>query len=290
MNTTNDVCDQEFTQLTSDDCTIDANAYHVMKIVTLSAAFISLVINGIVGFQKHQIIRKKKKLSTKLLLGCIPIISVIIIIRTVLNLALHANSRNALWMHILVSMIAMIAINAAILSIYIELDTARSGVVGKQHKDQKDQKRELGIFVFSGCVSVIFATGPFLTHYAGIPGRFTFWITVAIGNLIMPYFCYVNYTLYRVIKDLHRAEYDSVACHILCSSVICGTLGILTGSIAIISSIYAKLEWIAFDGCLIFAIIFYTMIFGLFSRKPTVPRKAPSSLSVDFRESEMAHS
>jgi len=280
MNVSLVLCDHEFTATSLQHCTIEPTVYYVMKVVTLTIASISLAIDMAVCIKlwKHLL---KKPWPTRVILMVISAINLVLILRTTLTLWVGINSRTSIWMHLIVSLFAVLAIGAVILYIFIELRTIHKGSLRSL---AMTRSREIGILVFFIITSLLFMSGPLVHTYTDIPSRFTFWITVAFGNLVVPYYCYVNYILYGEIKRLRRPAYNGIAKKLLYSSIVCGSCASVTFIFSIVITIYPQVEWIGFEICMISAALFYNAMSVVFYRKTTdrrIPTSTTSSASID---------
>jgi len=254
---------QEFTRLPS--CDIPVAWRTALQYTAVGSASVTLATALIYLALRLSVVKKKPR-GTKILLGLIVLTITLAALRGALVLVYSVSSRTSIWMSILVGVLSATAIETLIWYVHIQLDLIGHFSIGRlgillTHKTPL----QLG---FAVLVGIAFVVGSILVHVTTLRPHYMYWGAVVLGDMIIPYFCYIGIYIHREVRKTADASYMALAKRIYVSSIICGAIGAFTAATAIFSLFYVRIEWIAFELCWIAAPVFYLILFAIFVRRP----------------------
>lgn len=276
-NQTTNTCAQEFSELV--DCTFQATIRYVLRLILLSIGIICMLTSiGIIAFRFNTF--KNKPTKTKVMMGLIMFVFAWTIFYTSIALSMEVSSYQAWWMQLIVSILASIALDTVVWYVHIQLDLAVEISKWRPLKGIGSyiiEHRGIIQLVYALLVTVVFLMGPLITYLTQYSPGTLFWIGVIVGDLIIPYFCYIGISMSHVIKKSRHSKYRKLGKQLYVTSIVCGIIGMSTFLSAVFSIIYTRLEWFIFDLCWCIANIFYIILLFMFARKQLQRNNKPTS-------------
>ena len=197
----------------------------------------------------------------------------LMILVNVFPATLHIRSKTTLWLAFLVHISAASSAGILILFMYIEV-TIRSKSL-KAKKGLLLRHKGIILIVLGIVQAVIFLIGPIVSHYTSVQLYIMFWVPVVIIDFtLIPYFYFVTYVLYKEINDMSHGEFKSLGKHLLLTGVLCGIIGIFTGTVGLVSIFYHTYEWVLLPACWCSDIVFNFVFIVVLLRRPVRADKA----------------